>query len=121
MRRLLDRRPSPAMTVALIALFVALGGAAVAAIKLPRNSVGKAQLQNGAVTGSKLGNGVVTSVKVRDHSLLAKDFQVGQLVAGAQGPQGSGGPQGPVGPQGPRWPAGTCWCRGDLWRGSGGW
>jgi hypothetical protein len=70
------------MVVALIALFVALGGAAVAAIKLPRNSVGTAQLVNGAVTGSKLGNAVVTSVKVRDHSLLAKDFRVGQLSVG---------------------------------------
>jgi hypothetical protein len=72
------------MVVALIALFVALGGAAVAAIKLPRSSVGTAQLVNGAVTGSKLGNAAVTSVKVRDHSLLAKDFRVGQLSSGAQ-------------------------------------
>jgi hypothetical protein len=62
------------MVVALIALFVALGGAAVAAIKLPRNSVGTAQLVNGAVTGSKLGNAVVTSVKVRDHCCSPRIF-----------------------------------------------
>lgn len=45
-------RPSPAMVVALIALFVALSGGAYAAINLPANSVGTKQLKNGAVTES---------------------------------------------------------------------
>lgn len=69
MHGVLSRRPSPAMLVALMALFVALGGSAYAALKLPKNSVGTAQLKNGAVTSAKLRNNSVTASKVRSHSL----------------------------------------------------
>jgi hypothetical protein len=48
---------------------------------LPRNSVGSEQLQNGSVTAAK----------VKDRSLLARDFKQGQLPRGAQGPQGPEG------------------------------
>jgi hypothetical protein len=82
--------PSPAMLVALLALFVALGGSSYAALKLPRASVG----------GKALKKNSVTSPKVRDRSLLAKDFKLGQLPAGPQGPQGPQGGQGPPGPKG---------------------
>ena len=44
--------PSPAMAVALVALFVALAGGAYAQVSA--NSVGTAQLRNGAVTQPKL-------------------------------------------------------------------
>jgi hypothetical protein len=84
--------PSPAMIVALVALFVALGGSAYAALNLPANSVGTRQLKNAAVTRAKLANGAVTSRKVKDHSLLARDFRRGQLPAGPQGPAGPAGP-----------------------------
>ena len=40
-------RPSPAMIVALAALFVALGGTSYAAFSLPKNSVGSAQMNAG--------------------------------------------------------------------------
>jgi hypothetical protein len=50
------------------------------------------QLKSAAVTGAKLHNNAVTASKVKDHSLLAKDFMDGQL------PQGPPGPQGPTGP-----------------------
>jgi hypothetical protein len=40
--------------VASLALFVSLGGGAYAAISIPNNSVGSAQLQTHAVTGNKL-------------------------------------------------------------------
>jgi hypothetical protein len=40
-------------TIALIALFVALGGTSYAALNLPAGSVGTRQLRNGAVTPSK--------------------------------------------------------------------
>ena len=49
--------------VALIALFVALGGSAVAA--LDRNSVGPRQLKKNAVITSKIRNGAVTGPKIR--------------------------------------------------------
>jgi hypothetical protein len=46
-------RPSHATVVAYLALFVALGGSAYAAVGLPRNSVGTKQLKDGAVTSAK--------------------------------------------------------------------
>jgi hypothetical protein len=95
------------MFVALLALFVALGGVGYAATELPRNSVGTAQLQANAVTRGKLADGSVTSSKVADHSLLAQDFRSGQLPSGPRGPQGLPGPQGAPGSQGPAGAAGT--------------
>lgn len=88
-RPLIARRPSPALVVASAALFVALAGTGVAAVVLvPKNSVGTAQLRNNAVV----------SLKVKDHSLAAKDFANGQLPAGPAGPAGATGPTGPIGP-----------------------
>jgi hypothetical protein len=94
------RMPSPAMVVALLALFVALGGSSYAALKLPKGSVGPKQLKKNAVTSSK----------VKPGSLLTSDFKASQRSAlrgpqGAQGAQGAQGPQGPGGPEGP--PAAT--------------
>jgi hypothetical protein len=84
------------MSVALVALFVALGGASYAAITLPKNSVGSAQIRKSAVT----------SAKVKDGALLRRDFKKSErkkLVgpAGATGARGATGLQGPRGLQGP--------------------
>ena len=94
--------PSPAMVVALIALFIALGSGAYAATTLPHESVGTQQLKNGAVTASKLHNGAFTAAKIAYGTLLAKDFKAGQLPAGATGPKGESGPQGSKGVTGPQ-------------------
>jgi hypothetical protein len=56
------RLPSPAMVVALVALFAALAGTGYAATKLAPNSVGATQLKNHAVTKSKLSPSVVASM-----------------------------------------------------------
>ena len=56
--------PSPAMVVALIALFVALGGTSYAALTLPKNSVGTKQLKDGAVTAAKISSSAGGAVKV---------------------------------------------------------
>ncbi len=80
--------------VALLALFVALGGTAYAASSLPANSVGTKQLKKDAVV----------SKKVKDHSLLARDLKPGELPRGPQGiqgPKGDKGDSGPLGPPGP--------------------
>ena len=90
------RRPSPAIVIACIALMVALGGTGYAAVRLPANSVGTAQLKNSAVT----------SLKVKDGSLLRADFKAGQVPAGPAGAAGAPGAAGPAGPPGATGPAG---------------
>src|ERR671933_2158737 len=97
MSRLFRHRPSPSMVVASLALLFALTGTGIAAVTaLPRNSVGTAQLRNNAVTSSK----------VRNRSLLARDFKRGQLPRGPIGPAGQPGPPGSPGTRGPTGPAG---------------
>jgi hypothetical protein len=56
--------------IATMALFIALGGAAVAA-GLPKNSVGANQLKRGAVTAAKLKKAAVTSGKLAPKSVIA--------------------------------------------------
>ena len=54
LRALFRRRPTASMVISLIALFVALGGASYAAVSLPSNSVGTAQIKNNAVNYKKI-------------------------------------------------------------------
>lgn len=109
--------------LALLALFVVLGGVAYAAVELPASSVGTKELKAGAVN----------SAKVRDGSLLARDIRKGELeelisaadVAGPTGPtgptgetgaigsQGLQGATGPTGPQGEAGPTGEPGRQGD--------
>jgi len=91
--------------IALLALFVALGGTSYAAVNLPNGSVGAAQLKQGAVASKKLRNGAVSRAKLRNNavnsakvangSLLAADFKSGQLPKGERGPAGPA--EGPAG------------------------
>ena len=74
----------------MIVLFVALGGASEAAIKLPANSVGAAQIKKNAVDSNK----------VKDRSLLATDFKTGQLPLGETGATGAAGVTGATGASG---------------------
>lgn len=50
--------------IAIIALFVALGGTSYAATQLPSNSVGTRQIRAGAVTSTKIANGAITPAKL---------------------------------------------------------
>ena len=80
-----------ANVMATLALFVALGGGAYAAVKLPANSVGSKQLKPNAVTTPKLRAAVVTrpklaansvdGSKVVDGSLTGADINLGTLSA----------------------------------------
>ena len=54
LQSLFRRRPTASMVVSCIALFVALGGASYAAVSLPKNSVGNAQIKNNAVNYKKI-------------------------------------------------------------------
>jgi hypothetical protein len=95
------RKPSPAMLVALLALFVALGGTSYAAL---------------SITGEDVENSSLTGKDVRNKSLTRKDFngsvrgpagpQGAKGAQGAQGPQGASGSQGPQGASGPQGPQG---------------
>ena len=83
------------MVIACIALAVALGGTSYAAVALAPNSVGTKQLKKNAVISSK----------VKDRSLLARDFKAGQLPRGPQGLQGVPGTPGAKGDKGDPGPA----------------
>jgi hypothetical protein len=50
--------------MATVAVFIALGGASYAALKVPKNSVGAKQLKKNAVTTAKVKNGAVTGEKI---------------------------------------------------------
>jgi hypothetical protein len=95
-------RPSPSLAIALLALFVALGGTSFAAISivLPPSSVGTTQLRNDSVTRAKIAHESLTSMLVKDGSLMATDFAPGQLPAGPAGPVGPAGPKGDKGDKG---------------------
>ena len=84
------RKPSPAMVVALVALFVALGGTGTAATLI--------------VTSKQIKDG---TIQLRDMSPQAtRSLRGRQGPAGAEGPPGPAGPQGPQGNQGPAGPTG---------------
>ena len=78
-------RLSPAMVVALLALFVALTGTAIATT-------------SALITGREIANGSITGLDVKNRSLTPVDFRGG--VRGPAGPRGVQGAQGPAGPQG---------------------
>jgi hypothetical protein len=86
--------------IGLLALCVVLTGTAYAAT-LPKDSVGTRQLRDGAVSGAKIKRNAVGSPKVRNRSLLAKDFKPGQLPRGAKGPKGDKGDKGEPGVSAP--------------------
>jgi Collagen triple helix repeat (20 copies) len=93
------RRPSPALLVAFVALFVALGGGgALAASKLIVHSD---NIANGAVTNHKLADGSVGIHKLKSplKAALAK-VASGRGIVGTQGPQGSQGATGATGATG---------------------
>lgn len=79
MRSIRKRRPSPATPIALLALFVALGGSAYAALRLPKNSVGTKQIRNGAVTTNKIANGAATGSKIADNTITGANIELSTL------------------------------------------
>ena len=118
------RKPSPAMGVALISLFIALTGTSIAAVAaFPQNSVGARELKNGSVgtkelkgrsvTFGKIAAGAITSGLVRNGSLTMSDFNQHQLPSGPIGAVGPAGPIGPSGPAGVPGPQGVPGLRGE--------
>jgi hypothetical protein len=62
--RPLKTRPTPALIVAFIALFAAMGGFGYAALKMKPNSVTTKIIRDGAVTADKIADGAVTTPKL---------------------------------------------------------
>jgi hypothetical protein len=81
-----------ANVTSVVALFVALGGSATAAVLINGKDI-----KAGTIAGKAIKVNTIGSEKIKNGSLLSTDFKAGQLPAGARGP---GGPQGAQGPQG---------------------
>jgi Collagen triple helix repeat (20 copies) len=105
MLRVLVRRPSPALVVAIIALVVASASTATAAGVLIKRS---SQVARGAINSGDLAND--RAVALAD---LTPAARLGlQQEGGPAGPQGERGPQGPAGARGDRGQRGEDGARG---------
>jgi Collagen triple helix repeat (20 copies) len=111
MRKL--NRPSPALVVALLALFVSLSGTAVAAGVVP---LAKRALVADKAKSAKVADNA-RRIGGRTPAQLAARMRGPQGPAGATGAQGAAGPAGPAGPQGPAGPKGDTGAKGDVGEG----
>jgi hypothetical protein len=93
---MLRSRLSYANVVASLALFLALGGGAYAATKLPKNSVTSMTIKDRAVKGRDLAPGAVGSAQIADKSITKADL----AASVRDGLDGTPGPRGPVGANG---------------------
>jgi hypothetical protein len=83
MRRLLQSRPSPAMVVALIALFVALGGSGYAAISIKNGSLPGKKLKRNSVTGKQVKESTLAKVRRATNADTAANALVATRAANA--------------------------------------
>jgi hypothetical protein len=86
----LTKKLTFANAMSVTAVFIALGGSAIAVTQLPKDSVGARQIKDGAVR----------SAEVKDFSLGANDFAKETLLKGDKGEQGPAGPPGTPGTPG---------------------
>jgi hypothetical protein len=86
LRSLAHRRPSAALVVSFLALFVALGGASWAALRIPPRSVGNAQLQNFSVGSAKLKPNSVGATKIIAGAVGARQVNSSQVQLRVSGP-----------------------------------
>jgi hypothetical protein len=68
-----------ANVMATVAVFIALGGASYAALKVPRNSVGSKQLKKNSVVTAKVKNEAITAAKVKKGTLTGTQINVSAL------------------------------------------
>ena len=96
MRSIAQRRPSPALVVAIFALLVALSGSATAAVVMTGSSI-----KDGTITGKDVKNRTLGSKELSKKAISSLTRKAGpQAPGGPQGPQGQQGPAGPRGPEG---------------------
>jgi hypothetical protein len=87
MSSIMNKRPSPALVVAIVALFVAFSGTATAAL---------------VMTGKNIKDGTITGKDVKNRTLGTNELSKKAVTSlqGQRGPTGPGGPQGPKGEAG---------------------
>ena len=94
--RLRMSKPTPALVVAVTALFISLGGTSYAVSQIGSNdirddSVRSVDVKDGTIRSADIKDGSVRTSDVADGSLLRKDFRNGTVLDGAKGAKGDQG------------------------------
>lgn len=134
MRRFTSARPSPALVIACVALFVSMGGVSYA---LATGSIGTREIKNSSIQGKDIGKDEITAREIARRSIDGTDIKINRvggnavkeevlesekigkvpfafnadLLNGKTADEISG--SGPAGPQGPAGPAGPKGDKGD--------
>jgi hypothetical protein len=85
--------PSPAFCLALLSLFVSLGGTTYAITALPRNSVGSEQIRDRSVTERELSNNAVVSRKLATGAVTQRKIARNAITGSRIAPDSIGGDQ----------------------------
>jgi hypothetical protein len=73
-------RPTPALVVAFVALFAAMGGIGYSAVKMKANSVKTKNIKDAAVTTNKIADGAVTTPKLAPDAVAPKATNAANAV-----------------------------------------
>jgi hypothetical protein len=84
-RRRSALRPTPALVVAFVALFAAMGGFGYAAVKVKQSSVKTKNIKNAAVTTDKIADGAVTTPKLSPDAVAPNAANAAKLGGVAPG------------------------------------
>jgi len=99
MTSILKGRPSPALVVAIVALFVAFSGTATAALVMTGKNI-----KDGTITGKDVKNRTLRTKKLSKKAIGSLKGKAG--LSGERGAAGATGATGPAGPAGQAGPAG---------------
>lgn len=80
MKSLLKRRPTPAFVVAIIALFVSMGGVSYG---VATGSIDGREIKNNSITGKDLRNNSVTASEIKRRSLDGTDIKIDRVGGNA--------------------------------------
>jgi hypothetical protein len=99
MKRLFRRRPSPAMVVALVALFVSLAGVSYGAATIGsgaiiNNSIRSKDVRNNSLTTKDIRNSTIRGKDVRNNTLTNSDIKNSDLLANNSNALGGIAPSG---------------------------
>ena len=81
-RRWSALRPTPALVIAFVALFAAMGGFGYAAVKVKQSSVKTKNIKNAAVTTDKIADGAVTTPKLAPDAIAPNAARLGGVAPG---------------------------------------